>query len=93
MWAHFFPYWNWIFLLELIALVINKYNLLCVAFPGGILAVNYLDAAQEDFGISYQFVNITSAVIDNTIQYRSIQGSSNWLRSKTWMLQEDNVFM
>ena len=53
-----------------------------LAFPGGILAVNYLDAAQEDFGISYQFVNTTDGMIDNTIQYRSIQGSDNWLRSK-----------
>ena len=61
----------------------KSYDLLCVAFPGGILAVNYLDAAQEDFGISYQFMNVTSGMINNTIQYRSIQGSVNWLRSKT----------
>ena len=53
-----------------------------LAFPGGVLTVNYLDAAQEDFGISYQFVNTTGGVIDNIIQYRSIQGSDNWLRSK-----------
>ena len=57
-------------------------NLPCVAFPGGILAVNYLDAAQEDFGISYQFVNVTGGMINNTIQYRSIQGSVNWLKGK-----------
>ena len=58
------------------------YYILFIAFPEGVLAVNYLDAAQEDFGISYQFVNTTGGMIDNTIQYRSIQGSDNWLRSK-----------
>ena len=46
------------------------------------MAVSYLDAAQEDFGISYQFVNTTGGVIENTIQYRSIQGSDKWLRSE-----------
>ena len=54
----------------------------CLAFPDGILAVNYLDAAQEDFGISYQIVDTSNNMIANTIQYRSIQGSDNWLRSK-----------
>ena len=54
----------------------------CSAVDGGVLAVNYLDAAQEDFGISYQIVDTSGGMIGNTIQYRSIQGSDNWLRSK-----------
>ena len=63
-------------------LSLTNNDLPCVAFPGGILAVNYLNAAQEDIGISYQFVNVTGGMIDNTIQYRSIQGSDEWLQSK-----------
>ena len=54
----------------------------CLAFPGGVLTVNYLNAAQEDFGISYQFVDTSGGMINNTIQYRSVQGSDNWLLSK-----------
>ena len=53
----------------------------CVAFPGGVLAVNYLDAAQNAFGISYQFIDTTGGMINNTVQYRTIRGSDNWLRS------------
>ena len=53
-----------------------------LAFPGGMLAVNYLDATQKDFSISYQYLNTSNGLIHNTIQYRSIQGSDNWLKGK-----------
>jgi len=46
------------------------------------LAVNYLDATQTDFGISYQYINTSDEMINNTVQYRAIQGSDNWLRGK-----------
>ena len=52
-----------------------------VAFPNGILAINYLDSTQKDFSISYQYVNINNGMINNTIQYHSIQGNDNWLKS------------
>ncbi|XP_065883725.1 uncharacterized protein [Dysidea avara] len=51
-----------------------------VATPGGILAVNYLDANNDDFGISYQILNTSTGTIQNSVTYRTITGSINWLR-------------
>jgi len=55
---------------------------ICLATPNGILAVNYLDANHDDFGISYQILNTDGGTFQNTITYRTIAGNINWLRSK-----------
>jgi len=66
--------------------IINNIVILCLynllATPNGILAVNYLDANHDDFGISYQILNTSNDTIQNSVTYRTITGSINWLRSK-----------
>jgi len=75
----FLPCWNLFGLIELIVFVVDP----SLAFPGGVLAINYLGNVQTtNFGISYQIVNITGNEIGNTIQYRSITGNVNWLKGK-----------
>ena len=53
-----------------------------LAIPNGILAVNYLDPNNDDFGISYQILDITGGTFYNNATYRTITGNMNWLRRK-----------
>jgi len=57
-----------------------------LVIPNGILAVNYLDANNDDFGISYQILDITGGIFHNNATYRTITGNINWLRRK-WLLK------